>query len=245
MKVLGVVQRHEKCGECTRRGDHFFCSLPDDTLAELHSIAVTHHYSKGTTLFIEGQAADGVFVLCTGRVKLSTYSEDGKAIILRIGEAGEVLGLSSSMCDGTYEATAQVLESCKVHYIRRRDFVAFVRGNGDAALNAIRELSRNYHQAYTQICSLGLSSSVGDKLARLFLEWHDRYANGAADAHILMDYTHEEIAEMIGTSRETVTRLLKDFRNRKLITLDHSNLYIPDRRKLAAAVGTNCRSVQM
>jgi CRP/FNR family transcriptional regulator len=93
-----------------------------------------------------------------------------------------------------------------------------------------------------QICSLGLSASVGDKLARLFLEWCDRYGDDKSSVHIPMSYTHEEIAEMIGASRETVTRLLKDFKTRNLIAIKRSDLFIPDRKKLESVIGTSHRA---
>ena len=241
MKMANVVRERERCTECSNRGEHYFCSLPDGALAAFHAAAVPHMYSKGTTLYVEGQPANGVYVICSGRVKVSTYSAEGKAIILRVGEAGEVLGLSACISDHDYEATAEVLEPCQVHYVRRRDFLDLVRNHGEAAFNAIRELSRDYHKAHMQICSLGLSASVGDKLAKLFLEWCDRYGNGSPAVSIPMSYTHEEIAEMIGTSRETVTRLLKDFRSRHLIDLQRSKLVIPDRRRLEASIGSNHR----
>lgn len=188
-------------------------------------------------MFSEGEKANGVYVLCEGRVKLSTYSEDGKAIIIRIAEAGEVLGLSAIIAGGSYEATAQVVEACQVNFVRRDEFLGLLNKSSDAALNGLRELSRNYHQAYKQICSLGLSACAGDKLARLLIDWYDHADNGESGVHIRMIYTHEEIAEMIGSSRETVTRLLKEFTDRELISLKKTDLYIPDRKKLAAAMG--------
>jgi CRP/FNR family transcriptional regulator len=182
-----------------------------------------------------------------GRVKLSAYSREGKALILRIAEAGEMLGLSAAIGGTMHEATAEVLETCQVNYVRKQDFLRFLRDNGDAGYNALRQLSQNYHAAYTQICSLGLSASVGDKLAKLLLGWCD-HENGTIRSngsdgriHLKITFSHEEIAEMIGTSRETVTRLLKDFRQRDLITLKGSDLYINNRKRLEAAIGTRPR----
>jgi CRP/FNR family transcriptional regulator len=102
----------------------------------------------------------------------------------------------------------------------------------------------NYHAAYTQVCSLGLSASVSDKLAKLFLGWCEN-GNGPKFTedriHLKLSFSHEEIAEMIGTSRETVTRLLKDFRQRDLISLKGSDLYINNRKRLEDAIGTRTR----
>jgi CRP/FNR family transcriptional regulator len=207
-------------------------------LDEFASLKITHAYPKGTMLFLEDQPAEGVYVLCSGRAKLSAYSEDGRSLIVRIAEPGELLGLSAVAAGISYEASAQIITDCQVNFIRAKDFLNFLNKYSAAALNAIRELSLTYHRAHSQICSLGLSASVSDKLAKLLLEWYDRSGANGSGAHIPMSYTHEEIAEMIGTSRETVTRLLKAFRLRELIVIDHADLFIPDRKRLAAAVGS-------
>lgn len=227
------------CSECTWRTDGFFCDLADSgSRRDLSRLMSTHAYPKGSVLYLEGQPANGVYVLCSGRVKLSTYSEDGRSLIVRIAEAGELLGLSACIAGISFEGSAQVVADCQVKFIRSRDFIELLRRNSGAAFNAIRELSQNYHKAHAQICSLGLSASVSDKLAKLFLEWFDRVGGNGSGAHVRMEYTHEEIAEMIGTSRETVTRLLKIFRTRKLINIEHNDLFIPDRRRLEAAIGS-------
>jgi len=210
--------------------------------AELQHLKTSYSFHRGSTLFMEGQPSKGVYLLCSGRVKLSTYSEDGKAIILRIAEAGEVLGLSAVVSGLPYEKTAQASDDCRVSFVRSSDFLAFIQKNPLAALNALRQLSTNYHKAHLQICSLGLSASVGDKLARLLLQWYDASANGGGPVRILRNYTHTDVAEMIGTSRETVTRLLKDFKDRGLITLSKTELCIPDRKRLRTAIGTKHRN---
>lgn len=239
MKTLESMPPQHDCGTCVWRKPDFFCNLPEDAMRQFASIKVTHTYPKRSLLFIEGQPAAGIFVICSGRVKLSTYSEDGRSMIVRVAEAGDVLGLSASVAGLSYEGSAEVISECQANFVRSRDLIGFVNANAPAAFNAIRELSRNYHKAHEKICSLGLSASVSDKLAKLFLDWCERNPDGGAGAHIPMYYTHEEIAEMIGTTRETVTRLLKRFRVRKLITLDKSDLYIPDKRRLAEMIGTN------
>ena len=83
---------------------------------------------------------------------------------------------------------------------------------------------------------LGLSASASDKLAKLLLDWC-RKSGDAGVARIRMGFTHEEIAEMIGTSRETVTRMLKMLRDRGLIRFEGSDLLIPDQRRLREAIG--------
>lgn len=179
-------------------------------------------------------------MLCQGKVKLSTCSQEGKIIILEIAEAGDVLGLSAAVNGADHETTAEVLELCQVNYVKTSDLLRFLQSNSEACLNAARQLSRNYQTAYRQICSLGLSDSVSDKLAKLFLSWSGNgNGNGVdKDVHLKNFFTHEEMAEMIGASRETVTRALKYFREQDLITLRGSDLVIHDRRRLKAVIGT-------
>jgi len=239
----GNHQSSDACDGCGPRQKGFFCNLPPEAFAVLQSIRVSHAYQRGSTLFMEGQPANGVFLLCEGHVKLSTYSEDGKAIILRISEPGEILGVSAVISGKPHEATGQVTEYCRVSFIKRGDFLSFIQTNHEAALNALRQLSSNYHKAHTQICSLGLSSSAGDKLAKLLLQWCDvNLEDGSGQIVIPLVHTHGEIAEMIGTSRETVTRLLKDFKSRSLLSVSRNELCIPDKRALKASIGTRHRT---
>ena len=240
MRVLDSFKIQHKCDECCLRSSAFFCSLSDSSLKAFEALKVTNAYAKGTTLYIEGQPSNGVYVICQGRVKLSTYSRDGKALILRIAGPGDVLGLSATVSESVHESTAEVLDACQVNFVRKAEFLNFLEHNAEAGLSAVKQISHDYHKAHAQICSLGLSASVADKLAKLFLEWSENSSpNGSIRLKML--FTHEEIAEMIGTSRETVTRLLKDFRERDLITMKGSDLYIHDRKRLEAAIGTRVK----
>lgn len=236
MRVPHNLKTQNKCLECPLRGGNFFCSLPAPVLQKLESLKITFNYPKGATFLNEGETAQGIYMLCQGRVKLSTYSRDGKAIILRIAEPGEVLGLSATISNTTYEATAEAIEPCQLNFIRKQDFIRFLQQYPEASLSAAKQLSSSYHKAYSQIRSFGLSNCAGDRLAKLLLDWADAHKNGNGNGdgkiHLKMSFTHEEIAEMIGTSRETVSRLLKDFRERNLISLKGSDLVIHDREEL-------------
>jgi CRP/FNR family transcriptional regulator len=246
MKVAQDLIIEEKCQKCDLGNETYFCNLPPDDLEMFASIKVTKVYPKGTMLYMEGQPAAGVFMLCQGKVKLSTCSQDGKVIIIGIAEPGDLVGLSAVL-DGTeYETTAEVMELCQVDYVARPDMLRFLAENPRACLNAARQLSRSYQTAYRQVCALGLSDSVAGKLAKLFLAWSGNGHGGDGRVQMKNYFTHEEIAEMIGSSRETVTRALKYFREQNLITLKGSNLVIHDRQRLKAVVGMRrCPSSDM
>lgn len=237
MKTLNNLKINPKCLDCDLRSESFFCNLSQANMQIFESLKITNFYQKGAALFVEGQPSNGIYMLCHGRVKLSTCSKDGKVIILHIAEAGEVLGLSATVSDSIHIATAEALEPCQVSYVRNNEFVRFLEQNAEACLSAVKQLSQNYHTACLQICSLGLSSTVADKLATLFLGWCKASCEDADGVHLKISYTHEELAQMIGTSRETVTRLLKSFRDKRLIKQNGSELIITDRAKLEATIG--------
>lgn len=228
----------DKCSECPSKSSNFFCQLPPADLEIFESISVTKAYPKGMILYAEGQAPEEVFMLCQGKVKLSTCSPDGKIIILGIADAGDVLGLSSAVNNIEYETSAEVLELSQVNCIKTEDLLHFLQTNPEACLNAVRQLGRNYHTAHRKVCALGLSDSVAEKLAKLFLGWSGNGTGGNGRVQLKNFFTHEEMAEMIGTSRETVTRALRYFREQDLITLKGSDLVIHDRTRLKAVVNT-------
>ena len=233
------LEIQENCLSCTLRSDKFFCNLPGKALQSLDAISSPTSYPKDATLFVEGQAPRGVYVLCSGRIKLSMGSSDGKVLILRIAEPGDLLGLSAAISGTPYDLTAETMEPSQVSFIKRDDFLAFLRENTDACFRAAQDLSDRYDVACREIRSLGLSHSAAEKMARLLLEWAARAAaGGKGKGRIKIAVTHEEIAQMIGTTRETVTRILSEFRKKQIIQLKGSTLEIRNQAALEALVNS-------
>jgi CRP/FNR family transcriptional regulator len=228
----------ENCLICKLRTNGFFCDLPKPTLQEFEKIKYASAYPPGAVLFVEGQAPRGVYLICSGRVKLTTTSRDGKTLILRIANAGELLGLHATVSGKPYELTAETLQACQLDFIKRDDFLKFLQNHGDACLNAAQHLSHNVQNAYEMIRSLGLSHSVSERMARLLLEWSDDGEQTKDGLRIKIALTHEEIAQLIGTSRETVTRVLSEFRQKKFAELHGSTLMIRDKEALERLVGS-------
>lgn len=241
------LQIQHTCGDCSLRTENFFCQLPAPELARFEALKVTKAYPKGTLLFIEGQRPAGIYMLCQGQVKLSTCSSDGKIIILGIAGPGDVLGLSAVVADVECEVTAEVLEICQVNFVPKDVFLDLIKKDPAICLSAVRQLGSSYQTAHKMICSLGLSESVFVKLGKLLLSWGqpngngNGYSNGNGTASVHVPFTHEEIAEMIGTTRETVTRSLRIMRERGLVTLRASELVIHDHDRLRSSVGLSVR----
>jgi CRP/FNR family transcriptional regulator, cyclic AMP receptor protein len=231
------LQITENCVICKLRQAGFFCDLPKNALQEMEKIRYASGYPQGAILFVEGQSPRGIYIICSGRVKLSTTSRDGKTLILRIADPGEVLGLHGCVSGKPYELTAETLQPCQLDFIKRDDFLKFLQNHGDACLNAAQHLSQNCQSAYEMIRSLGLSHSVSEKLARLLLEWSSDGEKTKDGIRIKVALTHEEMAQLIGTSRETVTRVLGEFREKNLAQLHGSTLLIKNKAALEQLVG--------
>ncbi len=226
----------ESCLSCKLREDYLFCNLSRPALQALEKIKSTASYPKGAVLFMQGQQPRGIFVLCHGRAKLSSSASEGKTIILRIANPGEVLGLSSTISGKPFEVTAETLEPAQANFIPRKKFLEFLREHGEAALRVAQQLSQNYHSACQEIRTLGLSTSASEKLARLLLDWSAQGWIHSGEFRVNVTLTHEEIAQLIGTSRETVTRAFAELKKRELIRVKGSMLTIRDKAALEALV---------
>src|SRR5580704_7462116 len=154
------LQIIESCVTCPHREERLFCNLPPAALQRLSQITGSATYPKGATLFVEGQPSRGVFILCSGHVKLSTSSADGKTLILRISEPGDLLGLPATISGRPYEVTADVIEPTQANFISHADFLNFLREHGEAALRVAQELSETYQTAFAEMRTIGLSHSA-------------------------------------------------------------------------------------
>jgi CRP/FNR family transcriptional regulator len=226
----------DNCITCPVREEHLFCNLSPTALQKLNEIKSTAVYPKSAVLFIEGQQPRGVFVLCTGKVKLSTSSTEGKTLITKISDPGDVLGLNATISNHTYEVTAEMIEPGQANFIPRDALLRFLADHGEVALRVAQQLSSNYYTAYEEIRTLGLSTSPGEKFAKLLISWYPAKGEANGQAQIKLTLTHEEIAEMIGTTRETVSRLFSEFKKKQLLQVNGSTLVLRNRAALEKMV---------
>lgn len=223
----------ETCLTCETRAEPLFCHLPAQALQAFESIKYATAYPKGAVLFVEGQAPRGIFVVCQGTVKLSTCSPDGKALILKLTEPGEVLGLSATILGKPYELAAETMEPCQVNFVKRDDFLRFLREYPEACFRVIQQLSKKYNSACHEMRSLGLAHSAEQKLAKFLVQWGTKNGQwGKEELRIKLAITQEQMAQMIGSSRETVTRAFADLKNRQIAHTEGSTLVISNKSAL-------------
>lgn len=224
----------ETCFECKSLTGEFFCHFSDPVLQALDQVSNKMTLPAGAILFVEGQAPRGMFMVCSGRVNLSTTSREGKILILKTAEAGEALGLSATISGMGYETTAETSTPSLVSFVDRKHFLELMQVHSEVGVHTAQCLSRDYRSAYHDIHDLVLTRSSSGKLARLLLSQCRELESGDADNCPTKPMTHEEMAQRIGASRETVTRLLTILRKKRLIRLDGPTLVIRNRGKLEA-----------
>lgn len=223
----------ENCLACPLRKSGWFCHLSEEVLRSFNASSHLATYPRSAILFVEGQTPRGAFVLCSGKVKLSTTSKEGKVLALKMVEPGEVIGLSAVISGEPYEVTAETLEPCLVNFVERDGLLRLMGRSGELGLRSAQAVSHEFQYAYREIHELVLARSSSGKLARLLLSW----VNGIESTRELRIHalvTHEEMAQRIGASRETVTRLLSELKKKDLIKLEGATLVIKNRTALEA-----------
>jgi CRP/FNR family transcriptional regulator, cyclic AMP receptor protein len=189
-------------------------------------------HRRGSVLFAEGEPARGIYILRTGRATVSISSSEGRVVILHMAHAGDVLGLNAVLRNSGYEATVKTLEPSRVNFISRAELTELV--NSDAgAVAAIKLLSRELAHLTDRARSLLLPQTARARLAQLLLQWSKEPQEKVSRSRVIDKvFTHEEVAQMIRSSRETVTRLLASFSRGEVIRVTSDSILIRNRAAL-------------
>ena len=175
-------------------------------------------HGRGVVLFAEGEPVRGAYILRSGRTAVSISSSEGRVVMLRIAEAGDVLGLNSVLRNSSYDTTVKALEPCRTDFIPRAQLIDLMEQSEAGARAILKILSRELSELTDRAKLVLLPQTVSGRLARLLLEETlDRVL------------THEQIAQMICTSRETVTRLLATLSKQQVIRVTSDRILILDR----------------
>jgi CRP/FNR family transcriptional regulator, cyclic AMP receptor protein len=199
--------------------------MPD----RLRELMVPTTYRRGTQLCLEGHEADGVFGICRGRAKEYVTSKRGKTVILRVLHPGDLVGLESVIGGSVHETTVETLESVDAYFLTKRDLLAGIQSDERLCVAVTRQLTDKYRGAARGIRRFRFGSSVEGRVADLLLEWQKR---NQGNNSIHMALTHEEISQAIGTTRETVTRIVTRFQQRGWIRVTGDCWRIQNRGRL-------------
>ena len=205
--------------------DPLFAGNPLAGAMEEHGVATAH--AEGTRLFSEGEIPRGVAVLYQGRVKLTMNSAEGKTLVLKVAKPGDFLDLGSCLVGKPHEVTAEATEPVELHFLKQPDFLRLIQKDGRLCLQVAQLLSQDYHDACVELTMLGLSRTAESRIASLLLRITGE-TKPDKQGSVKLASTHEELSQVVGTSRETVTRVLARFRRSGLIDIKGSNLALRD-----------------
>jgi len=187
-----------------------FCHFPEKLREAFDGLKTTVSYRKGEVVFHEGDRCHSVFAICEGSAKLVTSSSEGRTLLLRFARPGEMLALAEAVLGPTaYECSAICAEPSILAVIPRETFIRFISSYPEAGLAFAIALSAQYKFAQRETKFLGMGDTSTVRLAHVLLEWSSERGTAAADGvHIPLHVTHGDLAQAIGATRETVTRIL-------------------------------------
>ena len=211
-----------------------FSGLSDAELDEIVPLVIERRLKKNTVIFHENDAASAFYLVKAGRVKIYKTAADGREQVLSLLGDGQIFGDVPTFDGGPYPATAATMVDTELFLIRREDFIGVVTRHPEIAIKVIQVLGMRLRQALELVRDLSFKQ-VPHRLAGLLLKLSEEYGAPAGDGVLIkLPLSRQELADIVGTSRETVTRELKKMEKAGLIGLDRRQIAVLDREKLKA-----------
>ena len=209
-----------------------FAELAEDQLQRLSQVVMERQYRKNQIIFGEGDPGEALFFLKAGKIKLTKTTPDGREQILAFRSAGEIFAEVVLFDGGPYPATAEVVEDAKIGIIRNQDIEKIINQNVDIAVSLLKVMSKRLRQAQTAVKDIALKDVYG-RLASILLKLAVDHGSQAPDGtKICLNLTHQELANMIGTSRESVNRVISEWRNEGILDAQRGEITILNPQKL-------------
>ena len=202
------------------RSAPLFAALDDEAAAALLASMSRVDLPRGQALFAEGDAGDRLFVITAGKIKLGRTSADGRENLLTVLGPGEMFGELSLFDPGPRTATATAVSDAELVGLGHHDLQEFLTGRPDVARHLLQALARRLRRTNDSLADL-VFSDVPGRVAKALLDLSRRFGR-QTDAGVLVahDLTQEELAQLVGASRETVNKALADFASRGWIRLE-------------------------
>ncbi len=211
-------QEYSGCSECKARMDSIFDSLNLDEIQKLDHIKACQFYKKGEVLFNQGAYPRGLFCVQSGKIKVTQTGIDGKEQIVHLIHDGNVMGHRAILSEDKYSCSAVAMEDSHVCFIPKAPFYSMVEQNSKLALKIAHLLSDELKEAEQKITHTS-QHPVKDRLAQALLYLKQNYGFESDQATLNVTIKREDLANLVGTTRETATRLLYEFQENKLIEL--------------------------
>ena len=208
-----------------------FSNLDDDDLMKIRKLCVTQHYEKDRLILIEEEAGTTLFLIQKGRVKVSRISEDGREVILSILGPGGFFGELALIDGKTRSASVTAIEDSEALLLHRREFLALLGDYPQIAISLLKELAARIRKSDTQIKSLSLQDAMGRVASTLIMLAEDSGKIRQGRVIISRIPLQQDLANMAGTSRETISRVFRWLEDEGLIEREGRKISIPDYSK--------------
>lgn len=222
------------CAAGANRRPGRICSLGSAVLADLELATSTISLPAQISLFTQGDDARCLYLTCSGYLKLTASLPEDRHMIVRLAGPGSMLGLYAVLSHGVYEVSAESLTPAQLRLVERERFLSFLRNHKEAQLGAVQCIYQEYRFAFQDACRIALAETVSARLARLLIDLAHQIGEHTenGDYRFPLLLTHEEMASMTGTTRETVTRTLGQFRKDGWVSIEESIVMHHNPRKL-------------
>lgn len=208
-----------------------FSELDDDIIEKLASLGRIREYDKDAIIFLENETGNAMFIIIEGKVKVSRISDDGREVILSILDEADFFGEMALLDGQARSANIISIEKSKLFIIQRKDFIDLLAQHPNVSVSLLQELTKRIRIADMKIKSLSLKDAEG-KVASVILQLADdmgKIRHGAVEIERLP--MQQDLANMAGTSRETISRVMNTFKKKGFIELDGNKLKIMDYTK--------------
>ncbi len=220
-------------GECVLCEAHMFVGLSSAQLCEIRGLLTKHSYRPRQVLFREGEPSTHLYALRSGQAKLTTSLPDGREQILRLGVAGHLLGFEA-VDDEVYPYSAEAMTNVEACGIQHKDMLRILEENPTVSLRVVHMLNEELEEAMRLIRDLGLKNAI-EKVASFILSLVP--IRGPAPQELPVSLSRLEIAEMLGLTEETVSRVMTELRRDALINAPRGSIEILDYARLEALAG--------
>lgn len=204
-----------------------FGSLDEAALEELAGLLIDRKLPKDAVIFEEGSPGDYMYLIQEGQVKVTKISEDGREKILEMLGAGAFVGEMALVDREPRSASVKTTRPCTLLALSRQDFLGLVRENPEIAMGLIRELSRRLREINEQVRAL-LFDRVEGRTRRILSRLARDPIPGRPDRRTTAAVTHQQLADLVGTSRETITRVVKELKDSGWLTQHGKRYEVPD-----------------
>lgn len=212
---------------------NIFADMTEAEMRQLAQRTQMRHYARGKIIARPDDPPETVYLIKEGRVKLCRYSPTGRVQILALLERGDIFG-EQALVGAQAEVHCEAFEDTLICVLRRHDFEDLVRSKPDLALRVMKVLAERLRKAEEAIENLAFRD-VPERLATLLVRLAEAYGGPRGEGRRLaLRFTHQDLASMIGATRETVTNVLNRFRDEGLIAIEDRHIVIRDVERLGA-----------